>query len=184
MKITTTLFAFCLALSVYSQSTGTIMVRAGEPGSSEKADLELFHLNHVLYSRAFLVSDIYSSISSKNMAVITESVIANISDGKRTQVVAFTGQKVAYNLTVTVFKNDDNKEKGLVILTNFNPKKGKFEKKTNENHYAIWCPLEDNIVMGSFYGLSMKDEEEYTEKNDYISLIYLHVFNTNDFSLV
>lgn len=177
MKFATTLFALYLAVSVYSQSSGTIMVRAGESGSSEEVDLELFQLNHVLYWRAFITSDIYSSVSSKSMAVVTKSIQANLSQGKRTYFMIATGQKVAYTLSVAVFKNKETDEMGLVLLTNFNAEKGKFEKKTKDENYALWCPLEGSVVTGSFFGLSMEDEEKYLEQDDYISLIYLHVFN-------
>lgn len=154
------------------------MVKSGESGSSEKVDLELFHLNHILYTRAFVISDIYASILPSEMAVVTKSVKTNLSKGRLTRFIITTEQKVPYQLTVAVFEDKGNDEKGLVILTNFNPEKGKFEKKAKENHYATWCPLSGEVVQGSMFQLPMEDEEEFLEKEDYISLIFLHVFNT------
>jgi len=174
MKFATTLLAFCLSISVYSQ----IAVRAGESGSSEKIDLELFHLNHVLYSRGFIISDIYPSITPVDMSVITENVQANLSKGKRTNLMITTTQKVGYRLTVFVFENKDSKENGLVIMTNFSAKNGKFQKKDKDDNYAVWCPLEDNVVTGSIFALPLEDEEKALEEDDYISLININVLNT------
>lgn len=179
MKITTSLLAFCLASFVYSQSAGYIAVQAGPAGSAEKTDMELFHLNHVLYSRACLVSDLHSSISAKDLAVITTAVQLNLSHGKRTNFLITTPQKVPYQLTVTVFENKENHETGLIILTNFNAAKGKFEKKPKENHYAYWCPMPDEeVVTGGFYTIPPEEEEKFREKKDYISLLYIQLFNT------
>jgi hypothetical protein len=178
MKFFIILAAFCLTTLVYSQPAHYIAVKAGPSGSSEEADLELFHLNHVLYTKACMISNIHSSISAEDMAVITEAVHVNLGVGKLTRFMITTQQKVPYQLSVAVFQDQETKAYGLVILTNFNPKKGKFEKKPNGDHYATWCPLEENVVTGGIFASTMDYEEKAREENDYITLLNMHVFNT------
>ncbi|MFT4602864.1 MAG: hypothetical protein ACI857_003051, partial [Arenicella sp.] len=169
------LFTFFSCVSV-SQAPTNIKVNINKSGTSEKSELSLFHLNHVLYIKAFVLSNIYSSVTAVEMAFISNSLLKNLNEGKRIQFIISTGQKVDYRLALFTAKN-----KGLemlVILTNFNPQKGVFEKKMKDDHYAATADISGKVVLGNMFELPLSDEEKYEKEKDYLSLINMKIFNT------
>ena len=110
------------------------------------------------------------------MAFINSSLLKNLSEGKRTQFIINTGKKVAYRLAIYVTKVGS--ENLLVMLTNYNFEKARFEKKIKKGFYATSVDLNGDIAMGNLFELPLRNEETYREKNDYISLINMSVFNT------
>lgn len=183
MKLFFTLLICSLSIFSFSQPPINIETNVSEIGTSEKIELSKFHLNHVLYIKAFILSDIYSSVTAEEMAYINSTLLKNIKDGKRTQFIIKTQQKIPYRLAVYVTQG----EKGnlLVMLTNFNPAKGIFEKKIKDDFYATSADLNNGIAIGNMFELPLKNEKIYKSENDYTSLINMSIFNTKvDTSLI
>ena len=63
------------------------------------------------------------------------------------------------------------------MLTNYNPEKGKFEKKIQDNHYATMAEIVDGVVIGNMFELPLSDEAKYIKENDYVSQLNIQVFS-------
>lgn len=165
-----------MSLSAISQSPANINVYVAEDSTSESITLDPFHLNHVLYIKAFVLSDIYSTITSQEMAFIDSTLLQNLSDGRRTQFIINTGQKVPYRLSAFINLNEGKTH--LILLTNYNRITAKFEKEDmKEDYYATYAEIRDSIVIGNMFELPMKNEMRYREEKDYIALINMSIFN-------
>lgn len=160
----------------FAQSPENIVTNTAEAGTSEKVELSLFHLNHVLYIKAFVLSDIYPTVSAEEMSYINSTLITNLKEGKRTQFIIKTPQKIAYRLAVFVNKKDD--EQLLVMLTNYDPKTGQFKKEIENDLYATSAELSGTITIGKMFELPIRNKEQYLEKKDYLSAINASLFNS------
>lgn len=176
MKTLTSLFILLLAFNTLAGEPKNITTNVADAGTSDKVELSLFHLNHVLYIKAFVLSDIYPTISAEEMSYINATLINNIREGKRTQFIIKTPQKTPYRLAVFVTTNEN--QQMLVILTNYNPKSGTFEKEIADDFYATTAELSEGVVIGKMFEMPLQNRAQYLEKKDYLSAINATIFNT------
>lgn len=168
------LILFIISTSVFSQSSD-IKTKTFAKGTSEIANLDLFSLNHVMYLKAFLALDIYPEISTNEMAFIDSTLQVSLSKGKKVQFKLNTKEREPYIMSVIVVRN--KKQLQLLITTNYNTKKEKFEKEIKDYTYASMAKIKNGFVIGSVFDLPFRNKKQYKKDKDYISLLNISIFN-------
>ena len=173
--LTIVVLSLCMWAPGYAQTPSNIKVNLSDETLGKPLKLDRFTLNHTLYVRAFIVGGIYPTVSKEEMLFITNTLADKLTTGNRIQFIIKTEQPVDYRLAVMVKYLEG--EPYLILLTNFDPKTGKLEKEIEAHFYATDAPIVDGAVYDRINGQPLKDKAAFEEKEDYLSLVKMYVFN-------
>ncbi len=167
-------WSFMIAL-VYGQKPNNINVNYSGQGTGDKLYIDRFYLNHTVYIKAFILNNIYPDVTVSEVNYITDVILESLKKDNSIQFIINTGNSEPYRLAFKILEKDGNK--GLIILTNYNPKTNKFEREIQNHFYATSGDIKDNKMIDGYYALPLDKESQFIKKKDYISLIQLYTFD-------